>query len=181
MQELPRMIRKNIILLTGFMAAGKTTAGRAAADILGLPFIDLDQKIEEAAGLTISSLFASQGEAFFRQLEARLFAEVSCESQKFTIVAAGGGLPMQPINHPGMQNCHVIFIDTPWEIIAERLNKSPRRRPLFNDSEPDAARALWEKRHPVYLKLADFVIKESDQLSELIRQIITGATNDETE
>ncbi|HQB83502.1 MAG TPA: shikimate kinase, partial [Candidatus Rifleibacterium sp.] len=65
------MGKKNIILLTGFMAAGKTTAGRTAADILGLPFIDLDQKIEEVAGASISSLFAAQGEACFRKLESR--------------------------------------------------------------------------------------------------------------
>lgn len=175
------MCKKNIILLTGFMAAGKTTAGRALSAAFDLPFIDLDQKIEEAAGLTISSLFASQGEAYFRQLETRLFAEVCGKSQKFTIVAAGGGLPMQPANHQDMQNCHVIFLDVPWEIIAARLNKSAKNRPLLNDSEPDAARALWQKRRPLYLKVADFVIKESDQLSELIRQIITGATNDETE
>lgn len=172
---------KNIILLTGFMAAGKTTAGRAVADAMGLTFIDLDQKIEEVAGATINSIFASLGEAGFRQLESRLFAGM-CEAQKtLTVIAAGGGLPMQPENYRGMQNCHVIFLDTPWEIIAERLSKSPCNRPLLNGSDHGSARIIWQKRHPMYLKLADFVIKEGDQLSELIRQIITGATNDETE
>lgn len=175
------MGKKNIILLTGFMAAGKTTAGRTAADILGLPFIDLDQKIEEVAGASISSLFAAQGEACFRKLESRLFAELCNAQNSFAIVAAGGGLPMQPENHPGMQGCHVIFLDTTWENIAQRLKSTPQDRPLLHASEPDSVRMLWQKRHPMYLKLADFVIKEGDQLSELIRQIITGATNDETE
>ncbi len=181
MQGLSSMSTKHIFLLTGFMAAGKTTAGQTAADILGLPFIDLDQKIEETAGLTISSLFATQGEPGFRKLESRLFSEVCLTARQLTIVAGGGGLPMQPENHRFMQNCHVIFLDTPWEIIAERLSKSPQNRPLLNDSDPNAARILWQKRRPVYLKLADFVIKDGDQLSELIRKIITGATNDETE
>ncbi len=176
------MRKKNIILLTGFMAAGKTTAGRAAARSLALKFIDLDREIEEAAGATISSLFAERGEAGFRLLESRIFAEVcDTEQQHFIIVAGGGGLPVQPQNHCQMRNCHVVFLDTPLETIAARLKKSPRNRPLLNDSSPDTFRTLWQKRRPVYLKLADFVIEKGDQLSELIRQIITGATNNETE
>ena len=62
---------KNVVLI-GFMGTGKTSTGRMLAAKLGCAFIDMDQKIEEEAGISIPEMFAQKGEAYFREKERQL-------------------------------------------------------------------------------------------------------------
>ena len=78
-----------IAALTGFMASGKTTFGRAAAERLGWTFVDLDERITEAHG-SPAEIFASQGEARFREIESAMLKE-ALQTTDPTVLALGGG------------------------------------------------------------------------------------------
>ncbi|HNX75128.1 MAG TPA: shikimate kinase [Candidatus Rifleibacterium sp.] len=168
---------KNIFLITGFMAAGKTTAVANAAARLSLPFHDLDELIEAAAAMSITEIFAQRGEDSFRQLEHQIFARLVRENVAPVIIAAGGGLPVFAANHSLMKDCCVILLDTPLPLIQQRLAANCPARPLLSGRDADAVRALWSERRPIYLNHADFVIVDGDQLFVLISKIISGAKN----
>src|SRR5258706_16117400 len=83
-------IHRHIILL-GFMGSGKTTIGRLLAERLGRAFVDLDDRIESAAGKTIAEIFASDGEAAFRQLETECLSRILTEEREPLVIGLGGG------------------------------------------------------------------------------------------
>src|SRR5579871_2358329 len=88
----------NIIALTGFMAAGKSTVGRALAGLLNWRFIDLDSEIERAEGQTIREIFARRGEAAFRRLESETLRAILAGASRAAVIALGGGTFVQPQN-----------------------------------------------------------------------------------
>src|SRR5436305_3324460 len=77
------------IVLIGLMGAGKSTVGRRLATRLGVPFVDADTEIEQAAGMTITEIFAAYGEQYFRDGERRVIARLMDGSPK--VIATGGG------------------------------------------------------------------------------------------
>ncbi|MBW7946480.1 MAG: AAA family ATPase, partial [Sphingomonadaceae bacterium] len=82
------------VVLVGLMGAGKTTIGRRLARRLGLEFVDADEAIEAAAGLTVSEIFARYGEAHFREGERRVIARLISGPPK--VIATGGGAFVDP-------------------------------------------------------------------------------------
>jgi shikimate kinase len=80
------------LVLVGFMGSGKSSVGRRVGEILDLPFVDLDQKIEEFAQMTVMEIFAQRGEEEFRRLEARAVQDALAHSGR--VVALGGGAVM---------------------------------------------------------------------------------------
>ena len=83
------------IVLVGMMGAGKTSIGRRLASTLGLPFVDADVEIENAAGMTKSEIFARHGEAYFRDGERRVIARILADGQR--VLATGGGAYINPV------------------------------------------------------------------------------------
>jgi shikimate kinase len=96
-----------MIVLVGFMGAGKTTVGRLLADKLGLPFLDSDVVIEQRAGRTIRQIFAEDGEPAFRAFEHEVVADLLGGPD--VVLALGGGAP----EHPGTQK----LLQTGWPSI----------------------------------------------------------------
>ncbi|MEO5731872.1 MAG: shikimate kinase, partial [Byssovorax sp.] len=84
------MIRQHKLLVGGFMGVGKSTVGRRAAELAGVPFVDLDAAIEARAGKPVAAIFADQGEAAFRSLEAEELGRVLATEGR-AIIALGGG------------------------------------------------------------------------------------------
>src|SRR5581483_3692818 len=80
------------VVLIGLMGAGKTAVGRRLANRLDLPFVDADTEIEEAAGQSISEIFAEHGEAYFRQGERKVIARLLEAGPQ--VLATGGGAYM---------------------------------------------------------------------------------------
>ena len=106
----------NHVFLCGFMGCGKTTVGRAAARLAGVSFIDLDKVIAAQAGKTIPEIFAEDGEACFRELEASLLAEEAASARP-SIVATGGGALVSPSNAAlCRKHGSVVFLDVPFEV-----------------------------------------------------------------
>jgi shikimate kinase len=91
--------------LTGFMGAGKTTAGRKVARILGYPFLDCDAELEREHG-PIATIFKELGEKRFRELESAKIATLSGSAP--AVVAAGGGAVLDPANRHLMRKSGVI-------------------------------------------------------------------------
>lgn len=131
------------IVLTGFMASGKSTIGRRLADRLHRPFLDCDVEIVKRAGKPIAQIFAEDGEPAFRQMERELVEELA--SQSGLVIATGGGMLVDPINRQRMIDTGVVIcLDTPPEDIERRLSGS-KERPLASNW-----RELYEKRREAY-------------------------------
>ncbi|MBQ0025637.1 MAG: shikimate kinase [Bacteroidales bacterium] len=144
-----------IFALTGFMASGKTSFGRAVADNLGYHFIDLDKMIEERYG-TPAEIFSQHGEAFFRDMESRCLREaLSCGRD--TILALGGGSILRDENRRVLKaSAKVIWLATSIEIILSELDNTPR--PLVKGLDRNGIEALYDSRKPLYKEIADSTV-----------------------
>jgi len=161
------------------MGAGKTTIGTRLARQLGWRFVDLDERIEEAAGISIPEFFERHGEPAFRLLEAEQLRAAlgrAAEFHESTILALGGGTYAQPGAPEFLRNSGVpvIWLDTPLEVLLSRC-MTMTGRPLFRDET--SFRALYAQRLPSY-QLADFRVESSGDaaivVAEILRRGIAG-------
>jgi 3-dehydroquinate synthetase/shikimate kinase len=138
--------RANLVL-AGFSATGKTTAGSMAAQLLGMPFVDLDQTAERRMGKSIVEAFSSLGETRFRELEAELLAEAARLSG--TVIATGGGAVL----HPGFARLAAgavtLVLSAPAAEIARRL-EGDGTRPLISEHPELRIQDLMAERAPAY-------------------------------
>ena len=155
------------------MGAGKSTVGTRLARQLGWRFVDLDERIEEAAGITIPEFFERHGEPAFRQLEAdqlRAALGRAVEFHESTILALGGGTYAQPGAPEFLRNAGVpvIWLDTPIDILLARC-MTMTGRPLFRDEA--SFRALYAQRLPSY-QLADYRVESSGDSAAVVAEIL---------
>ena len=155
------------------MGSGKSTIGSRLAQQLGWRFVDLDEKIEAASGITIPQFFERHGEAAFRQLEAEQLRAAlgrALERQEPTIIALGGGTYAQVGAPEFLRNAGipVIWLDTPIEVLLSRC-MTMTGRPLFRDET--SFRALYAQRLPSY-QLADFRVESSGDPASVVGEIL---------
>jgi len=143
------------VALVGFMGAGKTTLGAEVARRLGRPFYDVDREIENAHG-PIWELFAKEGEAAFRAIEAR-FVEETCGRREPSVIAVGGGA-VETRRLLDELDAFVVFLDVDVDTAWERVRKS--RRPLAQDEVE--FRRRFERRRPLYEQVADATADDAD-------------------
>ena len=139
------------VVVTGFMGTGKTAIGREVARRLGRPFVDMDAEIEARAGKSISRIFAEDGEAAFREMEAVLCRELS--TRQGLVIATGGGTLVNPLNRALMMRSGVVICLTcDVDEILRRISRSGNSdRPLLNVPAPrDEIEQLLEVRRPAY-------------------------------
>jgi len=137
------------IVLIGMMGVGKSTVGRRLASRMGLPFIDADEEIEHAAGMTIPEIFEKYGEAGFRDGERRVIARLLDEEPR--VIATGGGAFMNDETRALiLAKAVAIWLDADLEILVERVSRR-EGRPLLKGRDPRTVlRELAEVRNPVY-------------------------------
>ena len=141
-----------IVALTGFMASGKTTFGRSAAGRIGWRFIDLDAEIEARYG-TPAEIFASEGEARFREIETEMLGQ-ALQAQEDTVLALGGGTVLRDENLQLIRSrAKLIWLDTDFAIILSELGNADR--PVVRGRSLAQVRELYDARRPVYAKAAD--------------------------
>jgi shikimate kinase len=148
-------IHRHIILL-GFMGSGKTTIGRLLADRLGRSFVDLDDRIESAAGKTIAEIFTSDGEAAFRQLEGECLSRILSEEREPLVIGLGGGTFVRQHNRAAIARASgiTVFLECDLATLRERV-AGFEHRPLTRD--PAAFAQLYEERLPAYREAVHIV------------------------
>lgn len=168
----PKNIR--IIALAGFMGSGKTTVGSLLASQLAWRFVDLDARIEEAAGLRITEIFERLGEPSFRQIEREQLLQAlgeSAEQAAPMILALGGGTYAQPSNVELLRanGCAVVWLDCPMEVLLARC-ATMTGRPLFRDEQ--SFRQLFDQRLPFY-RQANYRVEAGRETQRVVEQIVS--------
>jgi len=137
------------IVLVGLMGAGKSTVGRRLARRLGLPFIDSDDAIEDAAGYSAAEMFERYGEADFRDGERRLVARLIDGSVR--VIATGGGAYVDPRTRQLLnERAITVWLDAPVDVLAERTGRRNTRPLLRNGDRRGTLERLAEQRGPAY-------------------------------
>lgn len=139
-------------MLIGFMATGKTTVGRIVAERLGRDFIDLDQVIEQSAGMKIAELFRTQGEPAFRRLEAEELRRAL--GRDGAVLATGGGAACREDNLQAMlATGFVVALSAPPSEVLKRTGGHSGRPILDGAGDPLAhAQQLLAQREPFYAR-----------------------------
>jgi len=148
------MLERHIFII-GMPGCGKSSLGRKVANNMGIPYVDTDQRIEQAAGCTVSQIFERYGEQAFRNAETNVLIQLTREPG--SIVSTGGGMVMREVNREIMRNHGVIvLIDRPLEEIMGDI-KLNRRPMLAKKGLPEVER-LYHERIDVYRSVADAVL-----------------------
>lgn len=161
------------VVLVGFMAAGKTAVGEALARRLGWALIDVDAEVEAGAGVPVAEIFARQGEAGFRRLEADAAREALGRDR--VVVATGGGWPCNrrsgwPRLPPGTLS--VWLGVSAGESVRRARAEGLGDRPLLSADDPDArAKDLLSERVSAYREAAVHLHTEGSTPAEIARRI----------
>jgi shikimate kinase len=148
MQKLSDRLDRPIVLV-GLMGAGKSTVGRRLAKRLGLPFVDSDDAIEDAAGFSAAEVFERYGEADFRDGERRLVARLM--DGEVRVIATGGGAFVDPRTRKLLnERAITIWLDAPVEVLADRTGRRDTRPLLRNSDRKGTLQRLAEQRGPAY-------------------------------
>ena len=161
------------IFLIGFMASGKTTAGRLLAERLDWTFVDLDKVIEDQAAKTVADIFAAEGEAGFRKRETDALREVA--KRRKTVVATGGGAPCREENLQAMLEAgRVFWLEVSARDAVARAGKASGRPLLDGEADPvEAARRLLEGRRPFYERAHASVETGGSSPKEVVDELLT--------
>jgi shikimate kinase len=138
------------IVLVGLMGAGKSTVGRRLARRLRLPFVDSDDAIGDAAGLSAAEVFDRYGEDDFRDGERRLVARLVGEGN-VRVIATGGGAFVDPRTRKLLnERAITVWLDAPIDVLAERTGRRDTRPLLRVGDRKDRLGQLSEVRGPAY-------------------------------
>lgn len=139
---------KNIVL-TGFMASGKSTVGRELSEISGMEFVDTDELVEKSVGITINEIFQKYGEEYFRDRESEAVALAA--KKNGAVISTGGGAVLRRENVELLRKNGVVFnLEPTAAVICERLNDARASRPLLAGEELEAVLERFRKRQPYY-------------------------------
>lgn len=151
------MSERRRLALIGFMGAGKTTVGRILAGMLGYDFLDLDERVEKEAGLSIPEIFAREGESGFRRRERE--ALLGIVGRQGLVLATGGGIVEDPRNVADLRRSGpVVFLRAPLAAIAARVGDGTDR-PLWARRPAKELQELFSAREKLYLGAADLTVE----------------------
>ena len=159
------------VVLVGLMGVGKSTVGRRLAKRLGLPFVDSDSAIEDAAGYPPAEIFERYGEADFRDGERRLVARL-IESE-VRVIATGGGAFVDPRTRQLLnERAITIWLDAPVDVLTERTSRRDTRAQLRNGDPRGTLERLSEERRPSYEEAHIHVMSGQGAHKEVVDAIV---------
>ena len=159
-------MKQNIVLI-GIMGCGKTSLGKELAKRLSMTFIDMDEKIETEAGMTITEMFSQFGESYFRDQETKLCHRLS--KQSGLVISTGGGIVGRPENMEVLSHTgQILFLDRDPEIILRTIDAS--NRPMIREN-PQRLLELHQQRLPLYQKYADLIVTNNGTLDEALASL----------
>ncbi len=159
------------ISLVGMMGAGKTRLGKMLAETLSIPFVDSDEEIEKAAGLSIPEIFKKFGEPYFRDGERRVIKRLL--DQNVQVVATGGGAVLDPDTASELwKQTLAIWVKADLDVMLERTAKTDRR-PLLKTGDPrEILTRLMDVRYPVYEQAHIIVESHAGPAEDILEQAI---------
>lgn len=160
------------VLLVGFMASGKSSVGKELASRLGWDFQDFDTVIETRARKSVSKIFAEDGEAEFRRLEAGVAEELLARSA--TVVASGGGWPAQPGSWKMVpEDTMSVWLQVSAVVAVHRASEEGSTRPLLEGGDvTNRATALLHSREASYRRAGYTLDSEQYGPPELAGEIV---------
>ncbi|MFN8502788.1 shikimate kinase [Kouleothrix sp.] len=160
---------KQIIALVGLSGAGKSSVGRLLAERLGWPLLDTDALIAEAAGRGVPQIFAEDGEARFRDLEAAALRAALGRAP--AIVATGGGIVLRAENRALLrERAFCVWLDAPVAALVARLRAHDEQRPLLEGDMAARLAALRAARAALYAEAADARIDTEARSAEEVAE-----------
>lgn len=163
--------RANIII-TGFMGTGKSVIARTLSKRLSMRLLDTDELIETSAGEKITEIFATKGEARFREMESEVLEALTRgEHGSNFILSTGGGIVIDPLNRKRLASLGIVIcLSATKECILERVGESDER-PLLKGDPTKAIEELLKERSPFYND-ADLVIDTTEKSIEEVAEIV---------
>lgn len=172
----------NDYILIGYMGSGKSSIKEVLKKAYGIDGVDTDDMIEKMQGLSISNIFETKGEDYFRQLEKQIFTRL-LESDKTMVIATGGGLPIYNKDLL-LKEKRVIYLRAKKETLIDRLVNDTKRPLLSNDSKDVESldkkiEDMLQKRSPIYEEVADIIVDVDDKsLEQIVDEITIKARKD---
>jgi shikimate kinase len=174
---IEKIIRKanRPIVLVGMMGVGKSSVGKRLAAALDWNFVDADDEIEASARMTIPEIFASHGEAHFRDGERRVIARLLRESGGRTVIATGGGAFCNAETRALiLEKAIAVWLDSDVDTLVERTARKSHR-PLLQQGDPrEILTRLREERRPAYAQAPIHVISGNGPHSKTVARVLKG-------
>ena len=166
---------QNKIVLVGYMGTGKSAIGNELSKLLNIDFIDLDGYIATQEASEIAAIFEEKGEFYFRKKEKEALEQLLNNNHNF-ILATGGGTPCYYNNMKLISKKSTsFFINTPLNILVERLSKDKSKRPLISHLNNDdltefIAKHLFERNQ--FYQEANYTIVNNKTINDVVKKII---------
>ena len=167
------------ILLVGYMGSGKSSVGKKLAEVLKIPFMDLDSEIEKKEGVALPKIFSEKGEIYFRKVENEVLKKLLEHPNNF-VLATGGGTPCYADSMDYIlkkQDVVSIYLRTPLKVLVSRLMLEKDERPLLNHINSENELEDFIRKHlferAFYYNRASVTIDvASESVAETVEKII---------
>lgn len=160
------------IVLTGFMASGKSTVARRIAKSSDYEFIDTDEMIVEREERSINDIFDTEGEEYFRRVEREIISKAAKMDGK--VISTGGGVVLNPENIEELRKNGVVFnLDPDFSVIERRVTQAAATRPLMKNQSMADIKKRFDNRKPFYDN-CDYKIHITEQSTpnDIVREIL---------
>ena len=166
------------LVLSGFMATGKSTIGRILATRLGVPFVDTDALVAEQTGQAVAVLFMGEGEARFREREADLVLPMLRDPTPRVIGFGGGTVTIPRVRHAALEAATVVTLTAGAESVVARVSSLAARPNLLTASPLERTRDLLALRREAYGECHASIATDGRTLEEIADQVLGVAMLD---